>query len=186
MRLVYCLIFLIYSGLQVVSAQYLASESYSVNTEGSEIYFEINNFGSPVKGKMPKFYITGKFSEQNLNQSKFSAKFEVSSINTENKTRDRHLQGKKWFNESAFPNIQFESKSIEKLEDGEFKSLGELSIAGIKKEIIIYFNIEEEGNQLFINGKATLNRRDFSVGGGSLFLSDEVTVFLRCPIYQSR
>ncbi len=68
-------------------------------------------------------------------QVKFSA--DVNSINTQNDKRDRHLKSDDFFNAKKFPQVTFKSKSFNKVDDKNYKMVGNLTIRGITKEITL-------------------------------------------------
>ena len=54
-----------------------------------------------------------------------------------------------------------------------------LTIKGTTKEISFPFKATAKGDDYLFEGEFPLNRRDFNVGGGSLTMSDHLTVSLK-------
>ncbi|MGY6560759.1 MAG: YceI family protein [Luteibaculaceae bacterium] len=176
------ILFLLLTFFATLSAQ----DRYYINSEKSKVYFQINNFGSAVTGSLPNFKVSGFFFPDNLNKSALTARFAVNSIDTDNTTRDKHLQNKKWFFEEQFPEIEFKSTSFSKDGVDSYVMEGTLTIKGIKQQIKIPFNQQSKGDYVLFTAEHTINRNDFNVGGGSLFLGEEVKVIIECVGYHSK
>merc|ERR1711904_34323 len=63
------------------------------------------------------------------------AKIDVSSIDTGNSKRDRHLRSSDFFDANNFPYIIFESSEVNKLENGKYIVTGLLTMRGITRSI---------------------------------------------------
>lgn len=155
------------------------SFAQTIDVEKSEVSFEISNMKwKTVEGTFKG--MTGEviFDKNNLNNSSFNVSINPSSINTENKTRDKHLKNKDFFEVSTYTTINFKSKSIAKTASG-YITKGTLTMHGISKEIEIPFVYEN--NQL--KGTFNLNRLDFGIGPKGGFMSGkEVIITILCVL----
>lgn len=87
--------------------------------------------------------VDGQFNDYTLNlsggkdftDSKIELEIETKSVDTKNKDRDNHLRSADFFDAENFPKIKFVSKSIEKVDDDEYKLTGDLTIKDITKPI---------------------------------------------------
>ena len=133
---------------------------------------------------------------------------EVKSINTGNETRDEDLlTSDGWFQEKLHPWITFTTKNTEVQPNGDIHLLGDFSMNGISKEIVIPFEKPTpisrdwaENEQVDYAATIKINRKDFEVFGGDFWdtvmengitqLSDEVEIELdihsRRPDYGAR
>jgi polyisoprenoid-binding protein YceI len=68
-------------------------------------------------------------------QAKATGTIRAASISTNQEQRDQHLRSPDFFDAESFPEIRFESKSIEHLEGSKFRVVGELTIRGTAREV---------------------------------------------------
>lgn len=113
---------------------------------------------------------------------------EISSINTENEKRDSHLQSDDFFNAENFPQLIFKSKSFKKIDDKNYKLVGDLTMRDVTKEVELHIVYNGMVNDPWGNTKAgfslkgEVNRFDYNlkwnktVEAGGLVVSDEVTI----------
>lgn len=120
-------------------------------------------------------------------KSSVSLTIDASSANTGNERRDRHLVGPDFFNTKQFPEIKFESESVEVSKEGHLNVKGKLTMRGVTKEVTAIANKTGEGKA---RGKPivgyhcvfTVQRSDFGITYGKGALGDdvEVTISLEC------
>jgi len=158
-----------------------SQEKYTVDYKNAKVSFEIKNMGFTVEGAIPNFYITGNFEPENLKNSKFKASFKVTSLETGNSLRDKHLKDEKWFFEDYYPEITFESTSVT-MKNGAYLMVGNLKIRDIAQKIEIPFSLKQEGGKQVLSGTTKINRLDFKVGGKNFGLSEDVFIKIHCPI----
>lgn len=138
----------------------------TVEPNHSTIGFSIGIAGgiTRVTGKFMAFDLRLKYANDDLTQSSVFFTIQTSSINTGIPDRDDHLRTADFFDVESFPEITFQSSSIEKKESG-FEAKGVLSMHGIEKTVAIPFELlHKEKTQLGIQIRWQLNRLDFGVG----------------------
>src|SRR5258706_15791568 len=87
-----------------------------MDTEKSILQFAVSSFFSNVRGRFD--YWTGSidFDPKEPLRSKVTIKIQAKTINTDNRTRDKHLRSEDFFWTEKFPEITFESVSITPVE----------------------------------------------------------------------
>jgi polyisoprenoid-binding protein YceI len=98
----------------------------------------------------------------------------VNTINTGIEMRDNDLKKETYFNAEKYPTINFASSSV-----SADKVTGNLTIKGVTKEINIPFTATPRSNGYLFEGKFSISRKDFGVGGSSFVLSDHVDIELK-------
>ena len=129
---------------------------------------------------------TVKFSPDDLSNSNFAVSVATATIQTGNKSKDKHARGKAWFDAENHPKITFVSSRISTSASG-YLVLGDLTIKGITKEVGINFTFEETTSGGLFTGTTTITRADFELDGPFLFgglVGDEVAVDLKVPVRQ--
>jgi polyisoprenoid-binding protein YceI len=155
------------------------AQSYLLADDNSSVQFKIKNFGSNVAGSFKGLKGKIAFDPAALSKASFFATVDVNTINTGNKSRDKHLVKDDYFNAAAFPTIQIASTKIELgAKAGEYKLTGTLTMKGTSKFIQIIFTATPTANGWLLKGELPLNRRDYKIGGNSMILSDNVIVYL--------
>lgn len=145
----------------------------------SNIKFIIKNFAVNVNGSFRGLAGTIHFNERDLPGSFCKVQVDANTVNTGINARDNHLRKPDYLDVRQFPVISFDSDKItESGKPGQYLMNGKLSIKGHSLEISIPFTVEKEQDGLVFSGSVGINRRDFSVGGSSLILSDNLTISL--------
>lgn len=142
------------------------------------VKFQIKNAGITVDGQFKEASFDVRFDPKNLKDSFLKGKVKPSSIDTGISLRDRHLQGRQYFQTTTYPEIILESKRIQSKGKNEYEGVFELTIKDIRKEMLIPFTAFQNGNGYLLKANFSLDRLDFAIGETSLVLSDEVMVWI--------
>jgi polyisoprenoid-binding protein YceI len=155
------------------------AQDYVPVDKRSNIKFTIKNFAVNVNGRFQGLAGTIHFTEKDLPGSFCKVKVDANTVNTGINARDNHLRKPDYFDVRQFPVISFDSDKItESGKPGQYLLNGKLTIKGHSREISIPFTVQKEQDGLVFTGRVEINRRDFSVGGSSLILSDNLVVSL--------
>ncbi len=151
------------------------AEVYDIDEGHSLVSFKIKHLGiSTVSGNFKNFSGEFEFDEKNISNSKVNATISVKSIDTSVEKRDKHLLADDFFHESKFPEMTFKSKSIKDVKGKNFKIVGDLTMHGVTKEIVLdtTFNgaaTDPWGNEkVGFSAEAQLNRQDYGLSYGKL------------------
>ncbi|HMJ48921.1 MAG TPA: YceI family protein [Ferruginibacter sp.] len=167
-------IFLLLSFTSIHSQQLLIPRD-----EGSKIHFVTKNFGIKTGGDINGLKGNIKLNPKNPATSMFDVTVDVSTIDTDNSSRDKHLRSDDYFDVVKYPVIRLTSTSIEKTTDAAtWLFSGKLTIKSITKSISFPFTIVPSNGGYLFTGGFQIDRRDFNVGGNSATLSDDVVVSL--------
>jgi polyisoprenoid-binding protein YceI len=153
----------------------------------SEILFKVKHMMiTNVKGEFREFTAELSSDGSNFIADSINVNINASSIFTNNNDRDAHLKGADFFDVENHKELTFKGKSINKIDDENFRLTGELTIKGISKEITLDvdfggINKDPWGNEkagFSLNGK--INRKDWgltwnaALETGGVLVSDEV------------
>lgn len=157
----------------------VSSQHFIPKDEGSEVKFRIKNFGVNVSGNFKGLDGKISFNADSLAASHFDVSIQTNTINTGIDQRDNHLQKDEYFDVSKYPTIHFVSTKVTPSTSKDFLYIfGKLTIKDVTKEISFPFKATPKGEDYLFEGEFTLNRRDYNVGGGSITMSDKLTVQL--------
>ncbi len=168
-----------------------AAERYDIDQAHSYIGFSVRHMViSNVRGNFTDFSGMIMFDENDMTESSVNVRINAASINTDNEKRDNHLRSAAFFEVEKYPEITFESSSIEK-KDSDYIMHGFLTMHSVKKEIAIPFEmvghiIDPRGNKrIGFEGSTELNRRDYGIAydavieGGGLVAGNNIKIDLQ-------
>ena len=167
--------------LFLFAASTLHAQKYAPVDEGSKVHFVIRNFGIKTGGELKGLKGEILFSANDLAASKISVSVAVSTIDTDNESRDRSLKKSEYFDVEQYPEITITSTKIDKTnktETGFYYFTGTLNMHGVTKPISFPFHVEKTNDDYLFTGELEINRLNFGVGSSSAVLSDLVSVSL--------
>ena len=162
---------------------------WKIDSAHSEINFKVKHLVvSTVTGTFTKFDATIEASKDDFSDAKLSFDANVDSINTKNEQRDGHLKSPDFFDATNYPKMTFVSTSVKKLSDYEMEVVGDLTIRGTKKEVVL--GVVYNGTVAGFGGasvagfevKGKINRFDFGLQwnalteAGGVVVSNEVKI----------
>ncbi|MDQ3015911.1 MAG: YceI family protein [Bacteroidota bacterium] len=98
---------------------------------------------------------------------------DMSSIDTDNDSRDEHLRGKDFFDVEKYPDMTFNSTSFKKNSDTSYEVAGLLSFHGVSKQVTLNViatkNVQPWDNKEMVGFKVKgeINRLDFGISKDS-------------------
>jgi polyisoprenoid-binding protein YceI len=155
----------------------------------SELQFKIKHLMiSHVTGSLKNFHAEVETEDEDFSTAKINLAAKMDSISTNNEQRDTHLRTSDFFEVEKYPELQFKSTKVEKVDSDTFVLQGELTMKGITKRVKL--NVEFNGTTkdpwggeragFLITGK--INRTDWGVNfnsmleTGGVMLSEEVRI----------
>lgn len=117
---------------------------WKVDKSHSKISFEVSHMViSSVTGFFKDYNIEFNSNKDDFTGSDINFTAEVASIDTDNEKRDEHLKSPDFFDVANYPQIKFVGKSFTKVDDKNYKLVGDFTLRGVTKEIIL--NVEYKG-----------------------------------------
>jgi polyisoprenoid-binding protein YceI len=172
-----------------VSTQSIApTGTWAVDPAHSSVGFQVKHMGiATVRGKFSEFEGTLEIGDESV---KAYGTVKTASVDTNEPARDEHLRSADFFDVASHPELRFESTSVEKLDDEEYRITGQLTMHGLTKEIVLHADVQGTdvdpwGNErvgLEVTGQ--LSRGDFdmkfnqALGSGNMLVSDKVKLVL--------
>ncbi|MEO6150785.1 MAG: YceI family protein [Mucilaginibacter sp.] len=144
----------------------------------SSVTYQVKNLGITTGGKFGGFQADIRFDPAQLTNSTIEASIDVNTVDSDNSTRDGHLKSAKFFDAEHYPRILLKSLSFQRKSGNNYTGKFNLTIKGITKQVDVPFTYTAGNGKAGYNGSFIINRKDFNVGGSSLVLANEVTVFI--------
>ncbi|MEM7708593.1 MAG: YceI family protein [Pseudomonadota bacterium] len=122
--------------------------------------------------------------------SSLSVTVDATSVNSRVEVFDEHLNDDKLFNTDEFPSISFTSTGMEALGDDQFKVMGDLTIKGITKPVVLDASINKTGNNPFskkptvgVSATAKVMRSEWDMSYATPAVGDEVTISIEVELH---
>lgn len=144
--------------------------TWQIDPQHTQVEFEVKHMMfAKVRGRFESVEGTLEITPSDMSASRVEAVVEASSINTGQAQRDEHLRSADFFDVERFPELRFESRTVERREDGGLVLTGDLTIRGVKREVS--FEVEESGRgsdpwgneRAGFRAEASIDRRDFGL-----------------------
>jgi polyisoprenoid-binding protein YceI len=160
---------------------------FEVDATHSSVGFSVKHIISNTSGNIA--IDSGYIDFDAANGPKIYVQLDMTSLNTQNAYRDGHLKDKTDFfevtkyNKASF--VSTEVKENTSIGNYAYTAIGELTIKGVSKEVILNFNYEGQSEQEYegrkylligFRGETTINRKDFNIVGSKV--SDDVNIKL--------
>lgn len=147
-----------------------AQTNWTFDKAHSKIGFSVSHLViSDVEGNFKEF--DGKVEAEGESWEGANVQFEavIASINTDNEKRDEHLKSDDFFNAKQFPKLNFVGKSFKKVDDNNYKLVGDLTLRDVTKEVELDVElngtvVDPWGNtKAGFNLKGEINRFDYGL-----------------------
>ncbi|HEY8767519.1 MAG TPA: YceI family protein [Dehalococcoidia bacterium] len=173
----------------MTTATRTAISMWEIDKTHSNIDFKVKHLMiSTVRGHFREFDAKIELDEAKPENSRVTATVDVASIETNVPDRDAHLRSDDFFNAEKFPKITFESTTLERHGETEFRLTGNLTIRDVTRETILDGEFEGRLIDPWGNDRAAfsahteISRKDFNVRWnqaletGGVAVSDKVKI----------
>ncbi len=160
-----------------------AQTTWKVDKAHSKLGFSITHLMiSEVEGQFNSFDATITSTGEDFSDATIELTADVSSIDTNNEGRDKHLRSPDFFDVEKFGTLTFKSTSFKKTGDKTYKVTGDLTMHGVTKSVTIDLTLigtaaGRDGKKIAgFKATTSLNRIDYGVGKSGPGAGDEVTI----------
>ena len=152
----------------------VSAQSFDVNTKKGTVSF---TYDKGTKGTLGDVSAIIKFDLSDLSKGSISGTVNVSTLDTGNKMRNKHLKGEDFFDSENYPEMTFNSTSISE-SGGIFYIKGKLKIKSTEKEVT-FKAINDNGKLLFTT---TIYGLDFDVATSKKRKKTKIEVYVVIPM----
>ncbi|MEZ5155223.1 MAG: YceI family protein [Solirubrobacterales bacterium] len=175
--------------MSTVTETGIPAGTWTIDKAHTKVGFAVKHMGvSTVRGEFREFDGALEVDESGGLSARGTVK--AASVHTNQEQRDEHLRSADFFDVEAYPDIDFRSTSIERLDDENFRIAGELTIHGVTRPVEL--NAEIGGVELGMDGEqrtglevtGQLSRKDYemrfnaALGSGNAVVADKVKLAL--------
>jgi polyisoprenoid-binding protein YceI len=172
--------------------------TWQIDPDHSSFQFKVRHLTvSNVKGEFGKTSGVVTMDDKDIANLKVELTIDASSVNTGHAKRDEHLRSPDFFDVVKYPTLTFVSKKVMKTDANRLKVIGDLTIRGVAREIIVEVEVEGPTPEVkdpwggFRRGATAttrINRKDFGMtwnkvlDTGGLLVSDEVDIYVEVEL----
>jgi len=167
-----------------IAGSALAADEYKIDPNHSSVNFSVTHLMvSTVNGRFTSFEGKILYDDKDATKSSVSVDIKTASVNTDNTSRDNDLRSAGFFDAEKFPDITFQSKSVEK-KGNDYVAHGTLTIRGVAKDVDLPFELKgpadagKMGKVMGAHASLTVNRQDFGVAKAPGMVGNEVKIDL--------
>lgn len=176
--------------LGVVIAIPAHAQTWQIDPAHSAAHFKVRHMMvSNVRGDFQKLTGAVTFDGKDLSTLSVEAVIDATSVDTREEKRDTHLKSADFLDVANHPTITFKSKRAESAGADRMKVVGDLTIRGVTKEVVLDVEgptpaIKDQRGMSRVGATATttINRKDFGVNwnraldAGGVVVSDDVEI----------
>ena len=174
--------------------------TYVIDPSHSTAGFKVRHLMvSNVRGEFSGVAGTVVFDAEDPANSKVEAAIDATTIQTREPQRDQHLKSADFFDVEKFPKITFTSKKVAPVGEGEWRVVGDLTIHGVTKEVVLDVEgptpeVKDPWGNMKVGATATtkVNRKDFglvwnvALEAGGVLVGDEVAIQLEIELTRQK
>lgn len=163
--------------------------SWTIDSSHSRAGFSVRHMMiTNVRGEFQKLTGTVDFVEADPAKSTVDVQIDAASINTRDEKRDGHLRSADFFDVERYPTINFKTRRAERLSASQGRLIGDLTIRGITREVVLDVEYAGQAKGPYGNvnagftAKTNFNRKDWGLNWnvaletGGVLVGDTVSI----------
>jgi polyisoprenoid-binding protein YceI len=165
--------------------------TWSLDAAHTHVGFAVRHMMiTTVKGRFTDVSGEVILDEGDVTRSQVSISLAAASLDTQNEQRDAHLRSEDFLDVASHPAITFESRRITERGDGRLEIVGDLTIRGVTREVVL--SAEEEGrgrdpwggDRIGYSASTRIDRTDFgltwnqALETGGVLVANEVKIVI--------
>lgn len=160
------------------------SETWQLDPPHSAAQFAVRHMGiSTVRGTFTKLSGTLQYDPSDKAKSSLEVTIDAASVDSRVEMRDKDLRSDHFFDVQKFPTITFKSKRVEVSGPDKLKVIGDLTIRGVTKEVVLHVDgpsapIKDPRGKMHMGASATtrIDRTDFGMNADAGMIGNEVDI----------
>ncbi len=171
------------------------AQTYSIDRNHTRLEFSAKHMMvTTVRGSFEDFAGTVEIDGDDLTSARGSVTVKTASIWTGVEMRDNHLRSDDFFGAEKYPEMTFQSTSVEQTGDNTYKVAGDLTIRDVTRPITLDVEVEGQiidpyGNErVGLSARGRLNRRDWglnwnqAIEAGGVVVSDHINIAVEAAL----
>lgn len=159
-------------------------QTWQIDPNHTAAQFSVRHMGiSTVRGAFTKVSGSAQYDPNSPATASVEATIDAASVDTRVTMRDNDLRSPNYLDVAKFPTITFKSKSVEAAGEGKLKIVGDLTIHGVTKEVVLNADslsapvTDPRGNtHVGTSASTKIKRTDFGVGGQNSMVGEDLSL----------
>jgi polyisoprenoid-binding protein YceI len=148
----------------------MRTDRWEIDSSHSSVHFSVRHLViAKVRGTFARWSGTVQVPDGDFSKGTVSVTIDASSINTGVDQRDAHLKSADFFDVAQFPELTFVGKRVQPRSGNEIDVVGDLTIRGITREVVLH--VEQHGQakdpwgnlRAAFTAKTSIDRKDFGL-----------------------
>jgi|SRR6476620_1372062 len=182
----------IVTALVMVASAAAQAGTWQIDPNHSAAQFSVKHLGvSTVRGAFTKVSGSAKYDPADASKDSVDVTIDANSVDTRVEMRDKDLRSPNFLDVQKYPSITFKSKQAKAAGDGKLQIVGDLSIHGVTKEVVLDVDgpsapIKDPWGNQRIGASATtkINRKDFGITYLPGVVGDDLTITIDTELIQ--
>jgi polyisoprenoid-binding protein YceI len=138
---------------------------WQIDYQQSTIKFIGDQAGASFTGEWQRWSAEIQFDAKRLDEARFNVEIDTASGFSNDQERDDTIRSNDFFAVESFPQAGYRANKFLQTQDG-YQSMGKLSIKAISADVVLRFNVVDDGKFKVLTGTAVLDRLLWNVGTG--------------------
>lgn len=138
---------------------------WQIDYQQSTIKFIADQAGASFTGEWKRWSAEIQFDAKRLDEARFNVLIDTGSGFSNDQERDDTIASDDFFDVKSFPQASYRAGTFLATEDG-YQSIGALSMKAISADVVLTFNVVEDGEFKVLTGTAVLDRLLWNIGTG--------------------
>jgi len=167
----------------------MSTERWEIDSSHSSLHFSVRHLViAKVRGTFARWSGTVEVPDGDFAKATVAVTIDASSIETGVADRDGHLKSPDFFDVAQYPELRFVGKRVQPRSGDEIDVIGDLTIRGITREVVL--RVEQHGQakdpwgnvRAAFTAKTTIDRKDFgltwnqALETGGVLVGDKVEI----------
>jgi len=148
----------------------MRTERWEIDSSHSSVHFSVRHLViAKVRGVFARWSGSVNVPDGDFSKATVDVTIDASSIDTGVAQRDAHLKSADFFDVAEFPELRFAGKRVEPRSGTEVEVVGDLTIRGITREVVL--RVEQHGQakdpwgnvRAAFTAKTSIDRKDFGL-----------------------
>jgi polyisoprenoid-binding protein YceI len=166
--------------------------TWQIDPNHSAAQFSVKHLGvSTVRGAFTKVSGSAKYDPADASKDSVDVTIDANSVDTRVEMRDKDLRSPNFLDVQKYPTITFKSKQAKAAGDGKLQIVGDLTIHGVTKEVVLDVDgpsapIKDPWGNQRIGASATtkIKRQDFGITYLPGVVGDDLTITIDTELIQ--
>ena len=147
-----------------------AADAFVIDAAHSSVTFKVRHLGiSTVTGRFARFGGSFTYDSTSPSLANVAVTIDAASVDTDIQRRDDDLRSDNFFDVARYPTLAYVARRIDRVGDGKYRVLGDLTIHGVTKPAVLdaelggVLHLANGTDVAAVHATTTINRFDYGL-----------------------